>query len=268
MIPKIIHYSWFSTDPMPELAQRCMASWKKYLPGYELVCWDRAKASECELPFLQEALQEQKWAFAADVIRCYAVCTYGGIWLDTDVELFRALDDMLEHKLFIGKEAFSTFNVADSFGHISQLTAHCFGAEAGHPFMKQCLEYYTDRHFITSKDVRLPQSLRYDMRVLPEIMALIAANAFGYCGNPAREEDVERLDDGMVAYPYYVFDMPRYHGTEEVYAIHYQQGGWTQGQAVVRTDRGFRKKDLKYYLFSFLNHLLKSRRLKIRVMSY
>lgn len=268
MIPKIIHYSWFSGDPYPQLIARCMISWKEFLPDYEFVLWDMQRSQEIDNVFLKEALHEKKWAFAADVVRCYAIYTYGGIWLDTDVEIFRSFDHLLNNRLFIGREASSFFDVADLFRHIYPLGAHCFGAEAGHPFLKRCLQYYQGRHFVTSCDCSLPMSLHNDMRILPEIMAILAAKEFGYLGSLDKEEYEEFADDGMRIFPYFICDMPRYHSPKDVVAIHYLCGGWVNQTSVTPAIRGFRMKDWKYYVFHLMNKVLSRWRLKINLQSF
>lgn len=268
MIPKIIHYSWFSGEEYPASVKACMDSWHRFMPDYEFVLWDRDRAKEVNSLFLDEALQERKWAFAADVVRCYAVSTYGGIWLDSDVEVFRSFDEFLSNRMFIGKEGATFFNVADEFRHICPLTAHCFGAEVGHPFIRRCFDYYYDRHFITSQDSSLPRSLQYDMRILPEIMAIIASQEFAYQGDPSLEEKVEKMSEDVCVFPFYVFDLPRYHKPTEIAAIHYLHGGWVNNSSVTTSVRGFRKKDWQYYLYQLLNCLLKRRRLKIHFQSY
>lgn len=268
MIPKIIHYSWFSGEPYPEAVTHCIRSWHRWLPDYEFMLWDMERIAEIDSLFMREALQERKWAFAADVVRCYAVATYGGIWLDTDVEVRQSFDHYLKHRMFVGKEGASVFNIADTFRHIYTLTAHCFGAEVGHPFVRRCCLYYRGRHFVTTNDLSLPMSLRYDMRILPEIMAIIAAKEFGYQGTLADDELVETANEGIQVYPYYVFDLPRYHKPEEVTAIHYLHGGWVNDSSVTPAIRGFRKKDWQYYLFACVAFVLRKRRLKINLQSY
>ena len=88
MIPKIIHFVWFNGEDFPPLIQSCMASWRKHCPDYQLRHWTMADARAIDNVFLQEALDHQKWAFAADFMRFYAVYHEGGIYLDTDVELY------------------------------------------------------------------------------------------------------------------------------------------------------------------------------------
>ena len=97
MIPKIIHCCWFSGEPKPALFKRCMESWRKYCPAWEIREWDVASIRrEVEPPrFFVEALKARKWAFASDWARFWAVSTYGGVYLDMDVELVAPIDDLV-----------------------------------------------------------------------------------------------------------------------------------------------------------------------------
>ena len=102
MIPKIIHYVWLGNAPLPEEMQECMDSWKRFMPDYELKCWDESTLGEFDCVFIREALEEKKWAFASDVIRLYAIHKYGGIYMDTDVMVYRSFDALLNNHAFIG----------------------------------------------------------------------------------------------------------------------------------------------------------------------
>lgn len=220
MIPKIIHYSWFSGEPFPPQTEYYIKKWKELLPDYEFILWDKESLITTKNKFALEAAGVTKWAFAADFIRLYAVYNYGGIWMDTDVELFKSFDPYLNDRLFIGGEA--------NYHGIPKkryLTSHCFGAEKGHPFLELCLSYYSERHFILSKDERLPESLRYDMTILPEIQAKIAALFYEYDANGFM--DIHQiLQDGMHVYPSDYFDNPRFKKVNNVVCIHHAEGGW------------------------------------------
>ena len=89
MIPKVIHYCWLSDDPMPEESIRYIESWKKILTDYEFVLWDKNRFDIESVLWVKEAYYQKKYAFAADYIRLYAVYNYGGIYLDTDVEVVK-----------------------------------------------------------------------------------------------------------------------------------------------------------------------------------
>ena len=94
-IPKIIHYCWLSGTPFPDLENRCIESWKKYLPDYELILWDKERIKEIHSSWIDSAIAQKKWAFAADYVRLYALYNYGGIYLDCDVEVLKSFDELL-----------------------------------------------------------------------------------------------------------------------------------------------------------------------------
>ena len=95
MIPKIIHYCWFGRGPLPELAQKCIASWKKYLPDYEIKEWNEDNFDVNILPYTAEAYQAKKYAGVSDYARFWILYQYGGIYFDTDVEVIRPIDDIV-----------------------------------------------------------------------------------------------------------------------------------------------------------------------------
>lgn len=138
MIPKVIHYCWISGDPFPEKIQKCYDSWKKILPDYEIVVWDYAKTHAIGSKWVDQAIATKKYAFVADYIRFYALYNYGGIYLDSDVEVLKSFDNLLSQKYFIGKEK-------DSRGGIE---AAIIGSEKELPWIKHCLDYYKNRSFI------------------------------------------------------------------------------------------------------------------------
>ena len=104
MIPKKIHYCWFGRSKMPELALKCIASWKKYLPDYEIKEWNEDNFDLELYPYVREAYNNRKFAFVTDVVRLYALYTEGGIYMDTDVEVLKPLDCFLNHQAFSGFE--------------------------------------------------------------------------------------------------------------------------------------------------------------------
>lgn len=105
MIPKIIHYCWFGKGEKPELVVRCLASWQKYLPDYRIVEWNEGNFEVNSYQYSEEAYRERKFAFVADVCRLYALKSMGGIYLDTDVEFLKPLDEaMLSNVAFTGFE--------------------------------------------------------------------------------------------------------------------------------------------------------------------
>ena len=102
MIPKKIHYCWFGGNPLPELAIRCIESWKKYCPDYEIIRWDESNYDVTKNKYMYQAYENKRWGFVPDYARLDIIYNYGGIYLDTDVELLNSLDDLLDQKCFLG----------------------------------------------------------------------------------------------------------------------------------------------------------------------
>lgn len=252
MIPKIIHYTWFSNDEMPPKIKECIDSWKKNLPGYELRLWDMESLKEINSVFMNEALEMKKWAYAADYVRLYAVYNYGGIYLDTDVFVYKSFDRFLTDRCFIGKESSIHFG---KIGTYQGLSSHCFGAEKGHPFIKMCLDYYQDRHFITSENTKLPADLRMNIVTQPFIQALIA-NTLGYNWSPALKK-CQILNDGLVIYPQYYFDplQGRTVNRSKSYCLHLAVGGWREQYSVKESKVSFCKRMFFRFFDMFLNKL-------------
>ena len=107
MIPKKIHYCWFGGNPLPPLAVKCIESWKKYLPDYEIKEWNESNFDLNYNDYVREAYEAKKWAFITDVVRLYAMVTEGGIYMDTDVEVLKPLDELLQYDAVSGFESSS-----------------------------------------------------------------------------------------------------------------------------------------------------------------
>lgn len=136
-IPKIIHYCWFGKTSLPEDAQRCIASWKKFCPDYEIVEWNETKIDLSALPlYVQQAYAAQKWAFVADYVRLYALIRYGGVYMDTDVELVAPLDRFMNQAAFAGLEDAS---------HVATCVMAC---EPEFPLFKEFLLQYSNMQFL------------------------------------------------------------------------------------------------------------------------
>ena len=105
MIPHIIHYGWFGHAPKPRLIKKCIASWKKYHPDWEIIEWNETNYDVGRISYTKDAYAQKKWAFVVDYARFDILNEYGGVFLDTDVELLRPIpDEMLEHEAFTGFE--------------------------------------------------------------------------------------------------------------------------------------------------------------------
>ena len=104
MIPKIIHYCWFGGKELPKLAKKCIASWEKYCPDYEIIQWNESNFDLNRNGYTRMCVEQKKWAFLSDYVRLLVVAEHGGIYFDTDVELLRSPDGLLENEAFFGFE--------------------------------------------------------------------------------------------------------------------------------------------------------------------
>ena len=104
-IPKVIHYCWFGRGKLPKLAKKCIKSWKKYLPDYKIIEWNEDNFDINSNQYVREAYEAKKYAFVSDYVRLYALYNYGGIYMDTDVEVIKSLDEFLIHEAFSGFES-------------------------------------------------------------------------------------------------------------------------------------------------------------------
>lgn len=136
MIPKIIHYCWFGRGEKPELAKKCIASWQKFCPDFEIREWNEDNCDYLAMPFMAEAYAAKKYAFVSDVMRLIVLEQYGGVYFDTDVELLREITPLLDDEGFIGFE--NDQHVA------SGLT---LASVPHHPVIQTMIEEYRKLHF-------------------------------------------------------------------------------------------------------------------------
>lgn len=224
MIPKTIHFIWFGESQFPEIAQQCIASWKKYMPDYQFVLWDEEKIKEISSKWVDECLQEKKYAFAADYVRLYALFHYGGIYLDTDYEVYQNYDNLLTSRCFIGRESVPYILLERQVNVF--LTSHCFGAEIGHPYIKQCMDYYEGRHFIGCKNPDIPPHLRLNMLMIPYVLSEIA-KTYGYDAS-FNKDQVQHLNEDIIVYPSDYFGTLNANRTNHTYGRHHAIGSWRE----------------------------------------
>lgn len=127
---KTIHYCWFGRGEKPKLVCKCIESWKKFCPDYKIVEWNEDNFDISSSRFVSEAYEDRNFAFVSDYIRAFVLYNYGGIYLDTDVELLKNFDEFLSDKVFLGFEE-------------GDFVATCvMGVEKGHELMKMYLDHY------------------------------------------------------------------------------------------------------------------------------
>jgi len=148
MIPKVIHYCWFGRNPLPPESVRCIESWKKYCPDYEIKEWNEDNFDVDSCQYTSDAYKEKKYAFVSDYARFYVLYKYGGVYLDTDVEIIKPLDSILEQGPFMGCENTAVegkrsypLRVAPGLG---------MGSNAGNPFYNEMIQFYQNQSFYNS----------------------------------------------------------------------------------------------------------------------
>ena len=159
MIPKTIHYCWFGGNPLPELAQKCIASWRKFCPDYEIVEWNESNYDVTKNTYMRQAYENKRWGFVPDYARVDILYEHGGIYLDTDVELLKPLDELLEHSAFAGVEQDSEY-VALGLG---------FGAVPGHETIKALRDAYEDMQFVENGVLNLTPAPKINGTVLQKM---------------------------------------------------------------------------------------------------
>ena len=146
MIPKIIHYCWFGGQELPPLAKKCIESWKKYFPDYEIKRWDESNFDVNIIPYCAEAYKAKKYAFVSDYARFWILYKYGGLYFDTDVEVIKPMLDIVESGAFMGCEnelcptaTECSLGIAPGLG---------LGASAGMSLYRDFLDLYENLHFL------------------------------------------------------------------------------------------------------------------------
>ena len=229
-IPKKIHWCWLSGDPLPPLVQDCIKSWKRTMPDYEIILWDMNRFDIHSVPFVEQACAARKWAFASDYIRWYALYTEGGIYLDSDVKVYKRLDKFLQHSAFSGSLYYPRQTQNGPTPYIYWIEAECFGAEKGHPWMKNCLDAYQDKEFRLIKSVP-------DMGTAGEVITN-ACIPFGW--KPGRVNKPWHLDEGIVIYPETYFAYPiRPLSILHTHAVHICTNGWTEELSTFKMKEDF-----------------------------
>lgn len=147
MIPKIIHYCWFGKNELPEMAKKCISSWKKFLPDYQIIEWNEDNFDIKIVPYTLEAYKLKKYAFVSDFVRFWVLYNYGGIYFDTDVEIIKNIDDIIKEGPFMGFECQEGVITDNPNGNVAAGLG--IGAIPKMPFIKKVLNYYIKDHYIS-----------------------------------------------------------------------------------------------------------------------
>lgn len=207
MIPKIIHYCWFGGKPIPKLESRCMESWKKYLPGYQVMRWDETTFDVNSVPFTKAAYEAHKYAYVADYVRLYALSNYGGVYLDTDIEVIKSMDELMLYEAVSG---FETPNV---------IQTGVMAFQQDNPILKAFLNIYHHIPFETDG--------KGNVKTKPN--SAILANLLVERG--LKLDNTRQDIEGLAVFPQEYF-CPIDQATREqkvtsnTYCIHYLSGSW------------------------------------------
>lgn len=227
MIPKIIHYCWFGGTEIPDHDKECIESWKKFCPDYKIVRWDESNYNYTKNRYMKEAYEAKKWGFVPDYARLDIIYENGGIYLDTDVEITRNIDDLLENHAYMGFEVGGKV-VNPGLG---------FGAEKGFPLLKRMMtEIYGNRNFKIGEG-------DYDTTPSPTL------NANFLSGLGLRLNDQMQAIEGLQIYPSDWFcpidtETAVFNPTENTHTIHHFHASWLtpeEKKARLRTQKLFRK---------------------------
>lgn len=236
MIPKVIHYCWFGRGKKPRLAKKCIKSWKKYCPDYQIIEWNEDNYDIASAPlFVRQAIEKEKWAFVSDYARYQVIYQYGGIYLDTDVELIKSLDSLLHNTAYWGFEQNNSYYIASGLG---------FGAEKGTLILLDLMKLYENISFI------LPDG-SLDMTPCPT-REIEVFSRYGLVSNGKEQH----LEGGIHIYPCdYLCACNWQNGfvqkTENTISIHWYNASWYSADK-----RKERYKELRKYRMNNILHCI------------
>lgn len=221
MIPRVIHYCWFSEDPKPRLVKRCIESWKYYMPDFDIVCWNSKSFDFNSVKYVKEAYEKKQWAFVTDYVRFYAVYKMGGIYLDSDVLVKKNLEPFLANNCFFGTESLADDGIVESM--MINPDPAMFGAEANHIVLKKIMEYYENQDFIFRDGT-------FNKVVCPRVIGTILEKNYSY----EHKDKLQNLTSSIRIYPTSFFCNLNQPKNRNVYAIHQFANSW-----IDNSHRGF-----------------------------
>ena len=214
MIPKLIHYCWFGRGKKSDLIEKCISGWKKLLPDYQIKEWNEDNFDIKRIQYVYEAYERKKYAFVADFARLYVLYHYGGIYLDTDVEVLKSFDDFLDLHGFAGFEDQELVSTA------------ILGFEKENAFIKEWMETYRNKNFVTKGKINIETNVR------------VFTNSLLCCGL-LQNNQKQLIEKGKITICPKDYFSPLKLGTRapqitrNTYTIHWYEGSWlTMGQKI------------------------------------
>lgn len=210
MIPKIIHYCWFGRGEMPKLVQRCVKSWKKYCPDWEIVLWNEDSFDVNSTLWTKQAYEAKKYAFVADYVRLKAMYEMGGVYLDSDVELLGPIDEFLKHEAFSG------------FENPRSVPTGIMASEAGQRVIGRWLDWYTDRPYLIDGK--------------PDMNPNVSFMTEDLKSRGLKLDNTYQVVDGFAMYPQTYFcplhtDTVKHCRSDQTVAVHYFTSSWRSEKA-------------------------------------
>lgn len=215
MIPKVINYCWFGHAEKSKLVHKCIASWRKFCPDYDIIEWNEDNFDVTQHPYLQWCYQNRKWAFLSDFARLLILAEHGGIYLDTDVEVVKSLDGLLGYEAFLGFENNENINTGQGFGCIPN-----------HPAVHKMADVY--------KHLKPDATGNYQITACPQLNTQ-ALLPFGLILNGQRQT---MLGAEILPADYLnPYDDPTgtLHKTENTYSIHWYGKSWMDSKTILKS---------------------------------
>ena len=208
MYKRQIHYCWFGQNPLPPLAVKCIESWKRYCPGYEIKEWSEDNFDIHCCQYVEEAYSAKKWAFVTDYVRLYVLKEFGGIYMDTDVEVLKPLDRFLVHPAFSG------------FEQQTSIPTGIIASEKDNFWVSYLLSYYDTKNFLKPDG-------NYDLTTNVETITQMTAERYNFAANNTYQE----LGNDVVLYPIEYFCPKdiftgKLNITNNTYTIHHFNASW------------------------------------------
>lgn len=200
MIPKTIHYCWFGKNEKSQSIIDCINSWRKYMSDYEIIEWNEDNFDININDYVKEAYNQCKWAFVSDYARLQILYNNGGIYMDTDVEVFKPFDELLNNQSFTG------------FENIGYPVTAVMGAMENNPIIKEMLDYYKYKEF---EFVEYPNTIT-NTTIMSDILSKYVD----------RWKNEYQKTENITIYPKKYLCPDRNNITDEAYAIHWQHGSW------------------------------------------
>ncbi|HCL03262.1 MAG TPA: glycosyl transferase [Lachnoclostridium phytofermentans] len=230
-IPKVIHYCWFGGNGIPEKDKRCIATWKKFCSDYEIIEWNEQNYDVSKNKYMKQAYDAGKWSFVSDYARLDIIYNYGGIYLDTDVELIKNLDDLLSNRAFMGFESDGKMvNCGLGFGAIKECS-----------IIGEMLECYDNKNFIDERG-------ELNLLPIPYILTSLLVE------KGLKQDDSFQLIQNMYIYPKEYFCPMEYETgkiniTPNTYSIHHFHASWLKEKEQKRLKRNQNVRKILYTLF-------------------